>query len=354
MTPRLTVLVLGVGGNVSQGILKALALSPLSCRVIGACVSPLSAGLYTADQAWVSPRADDPGFGDWLVSTCRAEKVQAILSGVEPVLSVLALHAQQIRQESGAICMVSPPACLSIGDDKLATCRWLESQGLNFPRYAASEDRTGLDRLVQACGYPLFAKPRQGKSAQGLVEIRSPAELAYAASLPGYVIEEYLGESDSEYTAGCFNDRDGRVRGALVMRRELLQGTTYRAETGDFPDVRAEAVRIAAALQPMGPSNIQLRMAADGRPVCFEINVRFSGTTPMRARLGFNDVEASLRHFVLGEDICDLPFITHGVALRYWNEMYIDSKACSTLKQTGKLDAPHQFNLKIEDYGMGT
>jgi len=34
----LQVLVLGVGGNVSQGILKALAASKIPCRVIGACI----------------------------------------------------------------------------------------------------------------------------------------------------------------------------------------------------------------------------------------------------------------------------------------------------------------------------
>ena len=353
MKHGLTVLVLGVGGNVSQGILKALALSPLSCRVIGACVSSFAAGLYTADRAYVSPRADDPRFLEWLVATCRKEGVHAILSGVEPVLTVLALHASKIQQESGAICITSPPTCLSIGDDKLATCQWLESHGLNFPRYAASEDRSAVAHLLQTCGFPLFAKPRTGKSAQGLVEIHSPAELAYATSLPGYVIQEYLGGPNSEYTAGCFSDRDGRVRGAIVMRRDLLQGTTYRAETGDFPSVRAEAIRIATALRPMGPSNIQLRVSSDGRPVCFEINVRFSGTTPMRARLGFNDVDAALRHFVLGEDASDLPLITRGVALRYWNEMYIDSQAHSILQNTRKLDDPKQFNLQIEDYGMG-
>ena len=221
MKHRLTVLVLGVGGNVSQGILKALALSPLSCKVVGACVSPLSAGLYTADRAYVSPCADDPRFAEWLIATCQKEGVQAVLSGVEPVLAVLALHARNIQQACGAICIVSPPACLSIGDDKLATCQWLERHGLNFPRYAASEDRAAVERLLQSCGYPLFAKPRAGKRAQGLVEIRSPAELAYATALPNYVIQEYLGEPGSEYTAGCFSDRDGRVRGAIVMRREL-------------------------------------------------------------------------------------------------------------------------------------
>ena len=50
MPRTLNVLVLGVGGNVSQGILKALAVSKLSCRVIGACIGSLSFGLYTVDQ----------------------------------------------------------------------------------------------------------------------------------------------------------------------------------------------------------------------------------------------------------------------------------------------------------------
>ena len=64
MNDPVNVLVLGVGGNVSQGILKALALSTVPCRVVGACVDPLSAGLYTADRAYVAPMADDPRFVD--------------------------------------------------------------------------------------------------------------------------------------------------------------------------------------------------------------------------------------------------------------------------------------------------
>jgi len=41
MDNKLVVLVLGVGGNVSQGILKALEISRLPCRVVGACMSLL-------------------------------------------------------------------------------------------------------------------------------------------------------------------------------------------------------------------------------------------------------------------------------------------------------------------------
>lgn len=350
MTERLTVLVLGVGGNVSQGILKALALSALPCRVVGACVSPLSLGLYTVDRAYVSPQANDPAFLDWLLNVCRDEGVQAILSGVEPVLDALAPHAETIRRQTGARCIVSDPAVLAIGDDKLVTSQWLEAHGCNFPRSAASEDEAGIARLVAACGYPLIAKPRTGKGRHGFIAIHNAADLAYAASQRGYLVQEHLGDADAEYTAGCFSDRDGRVRGTIVMRRDLQEGTTYRAEVGAFPDVRAEAARIAAALRPMGPCNIQIRMAG-GRPVCFEINVRFSGTTPLRAHFGFNDVEAALRQYVLGEPTADLPLVTSGIALRYWNEMYVDPAAAITLRRTGRLDAPRDFPLSVEMYG---
>jgi len=90
----------------------------------------------------------------------------------------------------------------------------------------------------------------------------------------------------------------------------------------------------------------------NGRAVCFEINVRFSGTAPIRARLGFNDVEAALRHYVLAEPAADLPLITSGIALRYWNEAYVNAEAQAQLDEHGRLDQPSRYQPIIEDYGM--
>lgn len=347
----LTVLVLGVGGNVSQGILKALAISSLRCRVIGACISPLSIGLYTVDRAYVSPPANDSNFMDWLTGLCRAERIDAVLSGVEPVLSVLSHHAKTLQDDTGAMCIVSPPACLAIGDDKLMTCQWLKDRGFPFPQFADTCDLRSVEDLVRSCGFPLIAKPRRGKGAAGILELHNDRELEAIAKRPGYVIQQYLGHKSDEYTVGCFSDRKSSVRGAIVFRRDLFEGTTYRAQAGHFPDVRSEAVRIAEALRPLGPSNMQMRIH-EGVPVCFEINVRFSGTTPIRARFGFNDVEAALRHYILDEPATDLPVITEGTALRYWNEAYIDAHATAELRQRSRLDEPKQFPLLVETYGI--
>lgn len=352
-TEPLNVLVLGVGGDVSQGILKALALSKLRHRVVGTCVDPLAMGLYTVDRAYVAPYAEKPGYVDWLIDLCRKENIHAVLSGVEEILLVLASCSDRIRRETGAICLVSRPAQLALCQDKFETCRWLEHAGFNYPRYADSAKPAQMEMLRATCGYPLIAKPRRGKGSQRFLQIRNDADFQLALRTPGLVLQEYLQADDEEYTVGCFSDTDGILRGTICMKRELRGGATFRAVTGLYPEVRAEAERIVRALRPTGPCNIQLRQAGS-RAVCFEINLRFSGSTPMRARLGFNDVDAALHHFVLGEPAVDLPLITTGIALRYSNEIYITPAASEQLRTAGALDHTKSIHLIVEDYGFSS
>src|SRR5579863_1201235 len=347
----LNLLVAGVGGNVSQGILKALALSSLRCRTVAACIHPLSAGLFTADAAYVSPLASSPEFLPWLLNVCRRERIHAVLSGVEPVLARISEHAETVTTETGAIPIVSAPEKLAVADDKLRTCEWLRDNGFEYPFFADSTNSAQIDALVRRSGFPLIAKPRMGKGAEGFCRIEDESALRLIAGRPGYVVQEYLGSDCAEFTAGCVCDREGIVRGCICMKRELLYGTTYRAEVCDHPAVREQATNIARKLRPTGPVNIQLRIHRD-RPVCFEINLRFSGTAPIRARFGFNEVEFALRHFVLREEPADLPVVKSGIALRYWNEVYVDPAAVRQLQSAGELPDAGAHELTVEDYGI--
>ena len=344
-------LVLGLGGNVSQGILKAIRASRLNARVIGACVNPFAAGLYAADAAYISPWADSSDFLDWLLNVCCKESVHGILSGVEPVLEVLAEHRDEIHAKSGAIAIVSPPSLLALCTDKLRTSEWLCSVGLAAPGSAMATDAKAVNDLAHKYGYPLIAKPRFGKGSSDVRLVRSADELAEVLRSPAQkIIQEHVGCASQEYTIATFSDRHGRMRGAITMRRELVQGTTSVAEVVRFPEVRRYAAAITAALRPAGPCNIQLRQTDRG-PVCFEINMRFSGTTALRAHFGFNDVEAAVRHFVLGEQAIDLPDIQTGLGLRYWNEIFVDPAAARQLSLTNESSNPQRAVKAIESLG---
>jgi carbamoyl-phosphate synthase large subunit len=349
---RPTVLVIGADSNVTQGILKALALAERPLRVLAAALTPFAAGLYAVERAYLCPQAADPAFPGWLDEVCAGEGVRAVLSGVEPVLDVLAVEAGRIRARTGAVCIVSPPATLELGRDKLATCRWLAREALPHPRFAAAGDAGAVAALRSACGFPLIAKPRRGRASRGVVEVPDAPALQRLAGREDLLVQEHLGDAEEEYTVGCLCDSEGRLRGSVAMRRVLSDGTTVRAEVAAFDAVRALSERVVKRLAPVGPCNVQLRLA-QGAPVPFELNVRFSGTTPVRARLGFNEVEAAVRHLALGEPARDLPDARHATAVRYWNELYLPADGVAQLERAGRLDHADTAGALRENWGPG-
>jgi carbamoyl-phosphate synthase large subunit len=307
-------------------------------------------GLHTGVRAYLCPWATDPAFMGWLLETCRKEEIHVILSGAETVVDILTAHASSIRNACGAISLVSTPDVHAIGKDKLQTCHWLRERGFAAPESAMSEDADELTALLARHSFPFVAKPRFGGGSRELLWLRDEIDVEYIRKRPGYVVQECVGTEDQEYTVGCFCDRDGKVRGTIVMRRELQDGATVRAVVCDNPLVAATSKRIVEALRPTGPCNVQCR-TVDGQVVCFELNVRFSGTTPLRARLGFNEVEAALRHYVLGKPAVDLPHVTEGMVVRYLNELYLDPEACEVISREGVLQEPSRYLAQLETFG---
>ncbi len=93
---------------------------------------------------------------------------------------------------------------------------------------------------------------------------------------------------------------------------------------------------IARALNVEGTCNLQFRVR-DGRPVVFVINTRFSGTTPLRALFGFDEVHAMLDHTLCGEPIPDaVP--RAGVVLRAWSDLFVDASAVAELQALGEME----------------
>ena len=234
-------LVLGVGGNVSQGIVKAIRASNLNCRIIGGCIDAHSAGLWLCDTAVITPYATSPDFIDWLIEACKRHSVDVILSGVEEVLDTASLHAQRIAAETDAVLIVSPHEKLQTCRNKMSTALWLKNHGLPFPRSAMSDDNDGVKRLVDRVEFPLFAKPAIGKGSLGIRSINNAAELAECQLLKGYVIQEYLAEDTGEFTISTFTDKDGKIRGCIVLKRKLMAGI---AEDTFQPPGRAAKSRV--------------------------------------------------------------------------------------------------------------
>ena len=76
---RARVLVTGVGGNIGQGILKALKAARLASWTVGTDCRAASVGLYAVDRGYVVPSADADTFADALCTIIDREEVDVVL-----------------------------------------------------------------------------------------------------------------------------------------------------------------------------------------------------------------------------------------------------------------------------------
>jgi carbamoyl-phosphate synthase large subunit len=210
-----------------------------------------------------------------------------------------------------------------------------------------------LDELPD--GPPWIIKPTQGGGSSAVFIAQDSHELRFFTDyLLEYnytpLVQTYVGSVDHEYTVGILHSPNGELMGSMVIHRQILSGLsnrfrlpnrTGRSELGsalavssgisqgrivNCPLVQARAEEIADTLGSIGPLNIQGRLVGEDF-VPFEINPRFSGTTPMRALAGFNEPELLIRWHLQPDSLwrCRLR-IKHGEFARGLAEYFTPSE----------------------------
>ena len=312
------VLITGAGALLGQGLIRAVRTSTLRADIVAVDPNPLSAGLYWADSAYLVPMASEPGYFDAITTLLHAEQPDAVLIGTDVEVAFFARHRLELEREFSTKIVVSDSRVVAIADDKWLTYEFLKEGGFHYPDSALPGDEAAL---IERVGFPLVVKPRHGARSVGVSVVHSVAELAATlARGRDSIVQECVGTPADEHTSGliCF---DGRCHASITMRRDLRDGNTFRAfPVPDFP-YDAELRRIVEALAVHGPVNLQFRLVA-GQVKVFEINGRFSGTTPLRGLVGFPEVELVLRHLLFNELIVQ-PSVKMDVILRHWTETLV-------------------------------
>lgn len=318
------VAVTGGGALLGQGIIRALQQSAFDVHIAAVDVSPFSAGLFWTSQAYLVPKASASNYIDAIHRLLVKEQPDILLVGTDVELAPLAEARETLEQETGTRILVSSPNVVAIADDKFATACFFRRHGFAAPASATGSDLAGIAKLVDTYGFPLIVKPRTGARSYGVVLVRDAQELRAALErTPHAVVQEYIGtEHGDEFTAsGLYFD--DRCNAAIVMRRDLRDGNTYRAFTVIDTFLETKVREWTEALRPYGPANFQFRIDRDGKPRVFEINARFSGTTPLRAHAGFNEVEMCIRRILWDEPVVQ-PSIKPVSVLRHWTETVIE------------------------------
>jgi carbamoyl-phosphate synthase large subunit len=325
------VLITGIGGNVGQGVLKALRAGSKPFHIVGIDMEALSAGFSLVDSYYQTPRTSDPAFPEAFKKIARQEELQAVYVCSPSELEFFGTHKEELEAELGLSIFANPLEVIQTGSDKLQTADFLRAAGFPALDTVLGTDANEVARMIERHGFPLILKPRAGFSSRNIFLVNSSEEIQAAAKLvPDLILQQYLPDDSAEFTAATLSGADRKVRALIILRRDLLQGTTYRTELIQDDDLNRQMTSIVDALGAVGPCNLQFR-TLDGVPYVFEINPRFSGTSGIRYLYGFNDCEMSFDLLRLGLKV-QQPVLRNAVVMRYWNEVCIPDTTFQDLR----------------------
>lgn len=324
--PVVLVTAVGGGGNGEQ-LVKCLRMSKEKYHIVGADTSEAVARQSGADECVVLPKASEANYLEALIELCGRLRVDVVLPGSEPELRKIADHQAEIRKHVKLLA-VNEPSVIDICSNKFKTIEFFRNNNFPCPRSWIVHTPEMVDEIDV---FPIIVKPVVGGGSQHVYVVQDRDELhmlcryllRYFSEL---LIQEYVGRADQEYTVGVLLDGNGELIHSIALNRFILSSLsnrirvpnlTGRTDLGDvlavssgvsqgrvahFPEVTGFCEKVALALGARFAINVQCRVV-DGQPYVFEINPRFSGTSSIRAMLGFNEPDILIRKHLLQEKI---------------------------------------------------
>ena len=342
------ILVTGAGSLLGQGILRLLKISDFPKKIFTADPDACSSGHWLGDHALMIPKVTEKNYIEHIQKIVKRFKIDAILVGTDVELTVLTRYKKSFLTDFQCKVVVSNEEVIEIANDKFLTADFLKKNSFPYPFSVMANDKSTLLEIETKLGFPLFSKPFDGARSLGIKKIHNHEELMELFDPnSNLVVQQFLPETEGEYTSGC-TVINGKCKVIVTLKRDLRDGNTYRAYRNESTSMYDEfIIPIAERLNSDGPVNFQFRIF-NGKPIIFEINGRFSGTTPLRHFFGYNEVEALLKYYLFGEEI-QVPVLKNGVVMRTWSDLFINEEELTYLNQNKELENPTAefFNFKL-------
>ena len=248
-------------------------------KVIATDCSPYAPALYDADSFYVVPRMTAPGYINEIITICKNEHIDGVLSFIDPELSLLAQHKTDFEAVGTTVIGSSYELC-EMALDKWAIYNWLTEHGY---RCAKTYVQFSVFQQALADGevtFPVFVKPRFGSAS---LHISKAEDMETAAFLfqhqPDMIIQEFL--DGQEIGADVYTDMlTGRVA-AIFTKNKLVMRAGETDKAISFKDEKLFALILRFVEESGYRAQIDMDIFKIGDDYYIsEVNPRFGGGYP--------------------------------------------------------------------------
>lgn len=312
------VLVTGVGAVIGYGIVRSLRARERPARIIGMDIYADAAGQRWCNHFERAVPAAAPEYPDFIRSLIQKHSVDLVIPGIEQDVSRMVME-RAAWNDLDVKFMLNNPSLVALCADKWHTACSLAGAG--FPMIKTRIEGS-FDELAREFGIPFLLKPRRSYASKGIQIIHTESDLDYWRKKLGdnFMVQEIVGDDESEYTVAAFGYGDGACGQKLILQRKLSgEGATAKARVVSIAELDTIVDDLAMHFKPDGPTNFQFRLHA-GQFLLLEINPRLSSSTSLRAAFGYNEAEMCVEYYLEGIRPAER-IIRPGRAVRYIEDL---------------------------------
>lgn len=290
--------------------------------VIATDASNLGPAIYDADRYYIVPSINEPGYIDLILEICKEEKINGVLSLIDPELSLLAKNVDRFKEIGTTVIGSSYKLC-EMSLDKMQMFDWLDRHGYNCAR--SWMDKNEFYKVVDKgeVVYPVFVKPYRGSASISISKVydKKTIDLLFSHS-DELMIQEFL--NGQEIGADVYIDMlSGEIVSIFTKKKiKMRAGETDKAISFRDPKLFALIERFVNEAGYRGPIDIDI-FDINGRYYISEVNPRFGGGYPHAYECGCDHMKLILNNL---QGIANNPHIgdyDDGVYMMKYNEVKI-------------------------------
>lgn len=309
----------GMRNKIVQYFKKALAGDG---HVICTDMSNLAPSIYEADKFYTVPRMTSPGYLEVILDICKKEKIDGVLSLIDPELSLLAENRDKFAEVGTTVIGSSYELC-EMSLDKYEMYNWLIRHGFSCAKSYMDKDDFFSDVEVGKARYPVFVKPARGSASIAISKAydKETVELLFAHS-EGLMIQEFL--DGQEIGADVYIDMiSGEIVSIFTKKKILMRaGETDKAESFKDEKLFELIKRFVTEAGYSGQIDIDI-FDVNGEYYISEVNPRFGGGYPHAYESGADHMKLIVNNLKGKANDCMIGQYEVGTYMMKYNEVMI-------------------------------
>lgn len=273
---NILILSAGTRNKIIQYFRKALAGKGL---VIATDCSNIAPAIYDADKYYIVPRMTAPGYLDVILDICKKEKVDGVLSLIDPELSLLAEHVEDFRAVGTTVIGSSYDLC-EMALDKFQMYGWLVEHGYQCAKSYMDKEAFYADLETGKIAFPVFVKPARGSASIAISKVYDQETLELLLTHEeGLMIQEFL--DGQEIGADVYIDMLTGEVASIFTKKKLKMRAGETDKSVSFKDEKLFALITQFVKEAGYRGQIDMDIFdIQGTYFISEVNPRFGGGYP--------------------------------------------------------------------------